>query len=64
MITNKGNEMGEAKMRGDFAKRQQEAIAAEKERKTRMEVHRPKPMQKKITAIAVMLAMASASNYR
>ena len=56
--------MGEAKMRGDFAKRQQESIAAEKERQKRMEVHRPKPMQKKITALAVMAAMASAINYR
>lgn len=56
--------MGEAKMRGDFAKRQQEAIAAEKERQVRMEVHKPKPMQKKLTALAVMAALAAGSGYR
>lgn len=56
--------MGEAKMRGDFAKRQQESIAAEKERQKRMEVHRPKPMQKKLTALAVMALLAGSAGYR
>ena len=64
LITNKGNEMGEAKMRGDFAKRQQEAIAAEKERQARREENRHKPMQKKLSALAVMAAIAASTGYR
>lgn len=53
--------MGEAKLRGSFEKRREEARAKAAKDEARREENRPKPLQRKMTALAVAAAMGAGS---
>ena len=53
--------MGEAKMRGTFEQRQAAAVKKDRERAKVREENRPKPLQRKMTALAVAATMGLGS---